>query len=274
VVYLPAIFRSIREGKVRIPAFQRGFVWEAKQIVELLESVYRSYPIGSLLFWQIDVGEMLTDKRTDNPFPHPDVQGIVDFVLDGMQRVSSLFGAFHAPISVPKKDAFDIFFDLNAQKFVHSSEAPRTAISLRVLFSPRDLLAEQARLGNLPDGSRLVDRTLELQRVFQEYLLPVVRIGDRTPAEVVEIFERVNSTGTRLSAVDFMRALTWSSDFDLSQQLEALKNFAERWNFELSQDTLAKTVALSLGVVPVGARMLELRKMNAKALKKRSVTPS
>lgn len=268
VVYLPAIFRSIRQGQVRIPAFQRGFVWEAKQIIELLESVYRSYPIGSLLFWQIDVGQMLTDKRTDNPFPHPDVQGTVDFVLDGMQRASSLFGAFHAPTNPGRRDAFDISFDLKQQKFVHSTEASRTAISLRVLFSPRELLAEQARLGILPDGAQLVDRTLELQRVFQEYLLPVVRIGDRTVDEVVEIFERVNSTGTRLSAVDFMRALTWSSDFDLSQQLSVLKTYSEKWNFDLTQDTLAKIVALSLGVVPIGARMLELRSMTAKALTK------
>lgn len=259
VVYLPAIFRDIRRGVTRAPAFQRGFVWTQRQVLELLESVYKSYPIGSLLFWHVGVDQMRTDNSPEIPLPHPEVTGTVDFILDGMQRVSSLFGAFHAHAGEFDRDPFDVIFDLYEQVFRHASDCTPTSISLRVLFSPKDLLAEQARLGGLPGGEQLVERSLELQRAFQEYLLPVVRIGDRPPSEVVEIFERVNSTGTRLGAVDFMRALTWSSTFDLSEQLEELSNVALTAGYTVPTDTLAKLIALKLGIIPTGSEMLKLR---------------
>src|SRR3954462_7856987 len=106
VVYLPAIFRSIRSGETRAPAFQRGFVWKPPQIFELLESVYKSYPIGSLLLWQVDQSIMRTDLSGSVPFPHPPVTGLVDFVLDGMQRISTLYGAFHSPEGAVAEDLF------------------------------------------------------------------------------------------------------------------------------------------------------------------------
>jgi uncharacterized protein DUF262 len=269
VVYLPAIFREIRRGATRIPAFQRGIVWNRKQILELLESVYKSYPIGSLLFWHAAVDQMRTDTGVRVPFPHPSITGTVDFVLDGMQRISSLYGAFHARPDVPEsEDDFAAVFDLAKETFHHASEANENAISLRVLFSPRDLLAEQARLGQLKNGEHLVERSLHLQRAFQEYLVPVVRIGERSAAEVVEIFERVNSTGTRLSAVDFMRALTWSAEFDLSEELVQLAHLAATAGYEIPTDALAKCIALTLRVIPTAGEMLRLRQLAPRELKR------
>lgn len=260
VLYLPQIFREITKGKTRVPAFQRGFVWQRKQVLELLESVFKYYPIGSLLFWEADVGQMQTDTSDKVPFPHPDVSGKVDFVLDGMQRISSLYGAFHTRTGVPDiADPFSVVFDLKSRKFRHSGESTPTCISLRVLFSPKSLLAEQGRLGKLDDGDTLVEATLELQRAFQEYLVPIVRISDRSQKEVVEIFERVNSTGTRLSAVDFMRAITWSTEFDLSKELTTLADRMAGFGFEIPADTIAKCIALSVDVIPTGGELLKLR---------------
>jgi hypothetical protein len=260
VLYLPAIFRAIREGAIRVPAFQRGFVWKPAQIHELLESVYRSYPIGSLLFWHVDAGTMRSDDTSDVPFPHPPVDGIVDFVLDGMQRVSSLYGAFNQPgHRIGGKDNFAIAFDLAEQRFLPVEQKNESSIELRKLFTPKLLLEEQARLGNLENGDLLVERSLELQRRFQEYLIPVVRIGTDDSAEVVRIFERVNSTGTTLSAVDFMRALTWSADFDLSEVLDELHQSVAETGFEIPTDTIAKSVALELRVPPISEEMVRLR---------------
>ncbi len=171
VVYLPAIFKSIRSGRIRIPAFQRGFVWKPKQVIELLESVYKSYPIGSLLFWEVDAAEMRTDSGPEVPLPHPDVAGVVDFVLDGMQRVSSLYGAFHAWSRSPEKDPFALVFDLRDRHFLHHSERTESSVSLRVLFSPKELLQEQARLNDLPSGEDLIDASINLQNIFQQFIV-------------------------------------------------------------------------------------------------------
>tara|TARA_R110002072_G_scaffold94742_2_gene209118 strand:- start:833 stop:2401 length:1569 start_codon:yes stop_codon:yes gene_type:complete len=260
VLYIPAIFRDIKSGKIRIPMFQRGFVWKQTQLLELLESVHRGYPIGSLLFWNVDSEEMKTDFSADLPFPHPPIEGNVDFVLDGMQRVSSLFGAFHDRPAVPvERDPFAVVYDLSDQVFLPASKRNEACVDLRSVFSPRLMLSEHSRLSELANAESLIDRVLDLQRSFQEYLIPIVRIGDRTPREVVQIFERVNSTGTRLSAVDFMRALTWSNQFDLNQALDLLRSITFMAGFVVPKDTVAKTIALSMGVIPTSEEMLELR---------------
>jgi hypothetical protein len=265
VLYLPMIFKTIRSGKIRIPAFQRGFVWRESHIIELLESVYKSYPIGSLLFWHVDSNMMRTDDDETLPFPHPPVEGDVDFVLDGMQRISALYGAFHElpPRVPPDKDKFAFVFDLAKQKFLPLRDRNENCVSLRDIFSPVALIKEQGRLSKLKDGSVLMERSIHLQQTFQSYLIPVVSIGDRSTEEVVEIFERVNRMGMRLSAVDFMRALTWSHDFDLTKELAALKDSVE---LDIPPDTIAKIVALVLNVLPVSNEIVRLRKMGPEEL--------
>jgi hypothetical protein len=259
VLYLPAIFRLIRSGELRVPAFQRGFVWKRNQVLELLESVYKYYPIGSLLFWNVDSRTMRTSDDPLVPFPHPPVDGVVDFVLDGMQRVSSLYGAFNTRDMPPHEDAFSVVFDLREERFLHHRDRSETSIDLSRLFTPRLLLEEQARLGAMSEGDLLVERSLELQRRFQEYLIPVVRIGSRDSSEVVRIFERINNTGTTLSAVDFMRALTWSDEFDLTKVLDDLSGSLEGSGFEIPLDTIAKCLALEMGVAPISDQMVKLR---------------
>lgn len=45
------LMNHVRNGLIKIPDFQREFVWSKKQIVDLLDSIYRHYSIGSFLFW-------------------------------------------------------------------------------------------------------------------------------------------------------------------------------------------------------------------------------
>jgi len=268
VVYVPAIFREIRVGRIRVPSFQRGYVWREDQALSLLDSVREGYPIGSLLFWRASNDAMRTELSEDIPFPHPDVQGEVNFVLDGMQRISTLFGAFHRPTwSSDDSDSFAVVYDLATRDFLPIKDATDACINLRSLFEPRAMLAEQARLAELANGDALVDESLELHRAFQNYLVPIVTIGEHDAGKVVEIFERVNSTGTSLGAVDFMRALTWSSDFDLTNELQVLADRVVDLGFIVPTDTLAKCVALRMGIVPKSDEMIFLRRSEPQELR-------
>jgi hypothetical protein len=83
VQYLPALFRRVRNGELRIPAFQRGFVWTEEKILSLLDSVYRGYPIGSLLLWKVSEPILKIETREDIPFPDVDTKFPMSFVLDG-----------------------------------------------------------------------------------------------------------------------------------------------------------------------------------------------
>ena len=90
------LVNRIEAGEVKIPPLQRPFVWKVGQIIELLESIYNDYPIGSILWWETHnklpserniAGFKLPDKPESHPFY---------YVLDGQQRLASLYGVFCA----------------------------------------------------------------------------------------------------------------------------------------------------------------------------------
>ena len=268
VQHLPTIFRRIETGEIRVPTFQRGFVWKKPQVIELLESVYRGYPIGSLLFWkvedrQIDPGQLMAD-----PFPKIKEKYPLAYVLDGQQRLATLYGCFHA--AHDSRNEFKVSFDLRSEKFVHSDdmeeETARFCIALVDLFSPRQFLEAQKRLMLLPKSDSLLEQSVNLHSTFQEYMLPIVTIENRSVDDVVNIFERINNTGVRLSAVDFMRALTWSATFDLNEQIRHLKRVALSEGFKIPAETIVKILVTSLDRDPVVEDMLNLRRASAQEL--------
>ncbi|UPJ42864.1 DUF262 domain-containing protein [Bradyrhizobium sp. 40] len=261
VVHLVTLFRQITSGDIRIPAFQREFVWKEKQIIELLDSVAEGFPIGSLLLWGVD-NKMLRIAPTDmTSFPNVPEHYPTSYILDGMQRLSTLYGVFNFGVST-NDPRFDVFYDLEGKAFAHRDGAapiPESAIPLSALFTPRQLLEHQSRLSNSNDGDVLIERLLQLQASFQEYMIPVVVIKSGDVHRIVGIFEKINSTGTRLDPVDFMRAITWAEDFDLNHYLDDATSALSEMRMELSAETIIKCVGLVLGIPPTTDDLLKLR---------------
>jgi hypothetical protein len=90
-------------------------------------------------------------------------------------------------------------------------------------------------------------------------MIPMVTLTERDVHEVVTIFERVNSTGTRLGRVDFMRAITWSQNFDLNQALDRVREDLSREGFELPDETVVKALGLVFDLDPLADILLDLR---------------
>src|ERR1700694_1704857 len=101
---LQNILDDVREGKVQLPEFQRGWVWDDEHIRSLLASISLSYPIGAVMMLQTgnpDVrfkARLLEGVQLD---PHPSPER---FVLDGQQRLTSLFQALCLDKSVATYD--------------------------------------------------------------------------------------------------------------------------------------------------------------------------
>jgi len=123
VVFLFDVLRQLGDGRLTIPRFQRPFVWRRDQMLDLLDSVYRQYPIGSILIWETD--EKLATLDRIGPFPtHAQGPGIVGYVLDGHQRLSTLLAALVHHESTGGNDVLDddpgrwnLAFDLEGEGF-------------------------------------------------------------------------------------------------------------------------------------------------------------
>lgn len=267
VQYLPHIFRRIQMGDIKIPAFQRTFIWSEAQVLELLNSIYRGFPIGSVLFWRVEEKVFKIARAEATSFPETPEDYPLSYVIDGLQRLSTLYGCFHWK-EKDKANIFNVIFDLSNEEFLHFDERnrPEHYIHLSSIFSPKTFLEAQSQLMNSTSSDVLLNRAINLHSTFQEYLIPLVTISGRDLNEVVSIFERVNSTGTRLGAVDFLRAVTWAEEFDLNNELEGIAETGRSLGFDIPFETLAKILAISLNIAPTAEAMVNLRQFTPNVL--------
>lgn len=229
-------------------------------MIELLQSVIEGFPIGSVLLWGVDQKMLKIAPTGETSFPQVEERYPTNYVLDGMQRLSTLYGVFHFGVATfdPR---FEVFYDLQTGLFItrEEDEIADTAVPLSALFTPRHLLERQAHLASLQNGDALIEKLLILQGAFQEYMIPVVTIRSNDVHRIVDIFERINSTGTKLDPVDFMRAITWAEDFDLNLYLESVSEELVEIGIEISAETIIKCVGLALGIPPTTDGLMELR---------------
>ena len=120
-MFIRQIIERISSGDIRIPAFQRGYVWEPEQAAFLLDSIYKGFPIGTVVLWQTD--ERLSVEKNLGAFklPEPKKDYPVNYVLDGQQRLTSLFSVFQTELSPADDSWTDIYFDLDAEETLQES---------------------------------------------------------------------------------------------------------------------------------------------------------
>ncbi len=250
-IKLDKLIARIETGDIKIPAFQRGFVWDEEQILELLDSLYRNYPVGSALLWSSN--EKLKAARNVAGFAIPERadEYPVNYVLDGQQRLSTIYGVFcrdrkpAAEDSVYKVDhsVFEISFDFQRSIFIPRTDVkdPKRTLPLAYLFATDKLFPA---MESLEPGDRKLAQ--DLYSRFSNYELSVVTISKRGKDEVGTIFERINSTGTALTTLDLMVAWTWSEEFHLQDEINQLLDTLNSKNFgELSD----RVVLQSLGAL-------------------------
>ncbi|WGX98298.1 DUF262 domain-containing protein [Nocardioides sp. L-11A] len=247
--YLNVVLRQISRTSLRIPRFQRHFVWDQRDVVELLGSIHKGYPIGSVLTWRVEASDEYFSGFRHDPFPPAD-QNVKTFevVLDGAQRLSTLFGCLRNAASDP---IYSVVFDTREELFKHSGDkvAEPWQIPMDTLFDSRRFLDVQASLSALDDSEILLPRALDLYSIFQDYQIPIIAISNAVLEDVVEVFRRVNSSGTPLSSVDFVRALTWHSSFDLEETFDALVERFQATPLEgFSEDFLVRCLSIAAGL--------------------------
>jgi uncharacterized protein with ParB-like and HNH nuclease domain len=83
---ISTVLDHIDSGHMALPEFQRGYVWNRDQVRALFDSLYRRHPIGGLLVWATE--SYSASHRGEGPV----AAGIVKLLLDGLQRITPLYG--------------------------------------------------------------------------------------------------------------------------------------------------------------------------------------
>lgn len=222
VLRLEELALLVKSGDIKLPQFQRPFVWKRADMILLLDSIYKGYPIGSLLLWNSsqvlksvrDIADLEVDAKADS-YP-------TSYLLDGQQRLTTLCGALFWKGGA-SDSPWNILFDLKTEKFFHGkNQSQEFAIPLNKIIDTGDFISQCMRFQHLDDRDSYIARAQKLLRSIKDYKVAVVKIGDMSIEEVAPIFERINSTGRKLTMVDLMMAATWSNGFDLSSEISAI----------------------------------------------------
>lgn len=227
---LSELLVEIHQGKSVLPDFQRDFVWEPGAVVELIVSMMQSYPAGSLLRVRNSKDEFKTRSFAGAP---NGVGKPVYLVLDGQQRLTSLYQAFYgtgahafflnlqgvmdgqeldeAVFSEKRKSkAFKLVSD-------PAQQAKNLLLPLERLFGGQtvsDWIADaaEARSGDSKESFKQEQKSLQALvntyvKPVQIYRFPVVTLSDETDAAAIcTIFETLNRTGIKLSPFELLTA--------------------------------------------------------------------
>ncbi|MCZ7558530.1 MAG: DUF262 domain-containing protein [Bacteroidia bacterium] len=248
---ISTILDHIDNGHMALPEFQRGYVWNRDQVRSLFDSLYRRHPVGGLLVWATE--SMTATHRGDGPL----APGVVKLLLDGQQRMTSLYGVVRG--TAPK------FFDGNSQAFtglrfhletetfafyqpVKMQDDPLWIDVTHLMKKGMIGLGEYVtRLNMLPDLSPKVGGYVaRLSRLLGvtdiELHVEEVTGADKTLDVVVDIFNRVNSGGTKLSKGDLALAKICA---DWPEARDTMKVKLKEWaqvDYHFNLDWLLRSV--------------------------------
>ena len=231
----------LRRGQYQIPTFQRDVVWDRDRVKKLWDSIYRFYPLGSILVWRTETrlqnhreigGHVLNDEPQSGDF---------NYLLDGQQRTTALLTSVYGGeikgqegrdphlyidltvggASEPEDDSWrerflfwDEIDDHDGQRLRNSGRQKRFDEGLIVrLGDVAHRFAEVERRliasgrDDYDDPAR--EQLRQIKQVFDNYKLSFIELRGIEIAEVCQIFERINQAGQPLSIFDIVVAKTF-----------------------------------------------------------------
>jgi len=248
---ISTVLDHIDSGHMALPEFQRGYVWNRDQVRGLFDSLYRRHPVGGLLVWATE--SKTASHRGDGPL----AAGIVKLLLDGQQRMTSLYGVVRGR---PPR-----FFDGNAKAFTglrFHLEDERFEFFQPAKMKDDPLWIDVTKLmqqGTSGLGASIVRLNSQSQHAAKigdyvarlGHLIGITEVdlhveevtgADKSLDVVVDIFNRVNSGGTKLSKGDLALARICA---EWPEGRDAMKARLAEWaksDYHFSLDWLLRSV--------------------------------
>ena len=257
------ILKDVDAGKIQLPDFQRGWIWDDNRIKGILASVAKSFPIGAI---------MLLEAGNENiRFKTKPVEGVKLsndvkpdlLILDGQQRITSLYQTIVTNEVVTTKDdknrVIKRWYYIDMQKAMDDNYDLEEAIisigekkKITEDFGRRivlDLSEKEFEFENLMYPVCMIDEYSTWRREFNEYwqydreksmfwdkfettiinsfdkyMVPVITMKKENPKEAVcQVFEKVNTGGVPLTVFELLTATFAADDFDLKTDWQKIR---------------------------------------------------
>ncbi len=257
------ILDEIDEGKIQLPEFQRGWVWDDIHIRSLLASISLSYPIGAVM--------MLETGNPDVRFKPRPVEGVElsekiqpeRYILDGQQRLTSLFQSLFLKkpaetqdvrgkkikrwYYIKMKESLDLYVDREdviiglpedrkirnfRNEVIKDYSTPEleyqnNSFPITNVFDPSDWRYEYNKYWKHDkEKSKLFD---DFEKIiidsFKQYLVPIIKLLKNTPKDAVcQVFEKVNTGGVSLTVFELLTATFAADEYNLREDWEGKRN--------------------------------------------------
>jgi hypothetical protein len=278
------IVHETYDAKVVLPEFQRPFIWSRENIEEALSSILHGYFVGTFLMLDTPSTKPMfsfrwvegLDRVNDNIPQHQ----IVRLILDGQQRITSLFYALYQP-DIPlhnSKNPYKFFLrldiaiegDIDEAVVGISTHDRRRMAEIKQLVDSHQALS--FRIFNDPsmfykwlysEQNRWTDKDIllieSLYQRFNRFMIPVVNLPYKTGKDnIINIFERINRTGISLSLFDLAVARLCINDVNLKHYWKKFMHTRDEASKLIRPEFLLKVIAIFRGLDPRKANLLDM----------------
>jgi len=272
------LISEIETGQVKIPQFQRRFVWGIKASAKLLDSILKGYPIGTFIYWRTN--ERLRSVRNlgNISLPEPNHGEYVNYVLDGQQRLTSLFAALKG-VTIKEEDGklsdySEIYINLLAspdEDIVITD--PDGFISTDIIKVTDLMKGSLTKLAAYPEHHHKMIE--QYKDVLTGYTFSVINLQNAAIDIATEVFTRLNVGGKALTLFEIMVAKTYhifpadktkknseDTTFDLAEKYEELTAELIASHYDtIPSSTVLQIVAILLDKDCTRKSILKLDKM-------------
>jgi hypothetical protein len=274
-----ALISEIESGQVKIPQFQRQFVWDMPASAKLIDSILKGYPIGTFIYWRTN--ERLRSIRNIGyiSLPEPQDGEFINYVLDGQQRITSLFAALKGEKILRESGKEEDF----SQIYIALEAGPDDTICITDISDYAEdkvITLKTLMFGRGKDiynryHDELHGKIDEYKETLQSYQFKGINLKDADIDVATEVFTRLNVGGKPLSLFEIMVAKTYHVfrpnpqdpqasgwTFDLAEKYEELTNELSSSHFEtVPSATILQVVAILLEKECTRKSILRLDKM-------------
>ncbi|MDT0552119.1 GmrSD restriction endonuclease domain-containing protein [Urechidicola vernalis] len=233
------ILHSIDNGEYKIPEFQRGFVWNSKQVKGFFNSLYLGYPSGSFLIWKTKDPSKIRGTMTDtNSVFH-------QLILDGQQRLTTIYTIFRGETPDWYEGVSlrtDLYFNLESEEFEYFMQKKMSNnpewINVSDFLSKGGVSTFINHIQTLDDDAKnyYLSKIVTLNKLgaIQDYGYYIKEITISELDKVVEIFNLVNKTGTTLNESDLALAIITSNWPEAKDKFREASEEFSKYNYDFS----------------------------------------